>query len=208
MSDNREQEAMRPIPDGGLQESMPSWLKRPPAWRNKTLSPEQRFERTLPEPDTSEIDPTTLVSVDDLPQWLQSIAARGPIDLPEPDPAVEHAVEIVQASRHQPVAASVQEPEHGPDLHTEPDPDTIRVAEPSEGAALEGVAEPVTSTEDSPSDVTLESPADQAVAPDATPAGSAPPVTEPDAPSPWTSLGVASIAIVLAGVLLILWLNM
>lgn len=89
-----EREAMRPIPDGGLQQSMPEWLRRPPAWRNlpkreepapaeasnlaavvePSAAPETQHE--LPEPDTSEIDPRSLVDIADLPRWLQDIAAR------------------------------------------------------------------------------------------------------------------------------------
>lgn len=80
-------EAMRPIPDGGLQQSMPEWLRRPPAWRNlpkreEAVSPVSTgissglSARELPAPDTSEIDPRSLVDIADLPQWLQEVAAR------------------------------------------------------------------------------------------------------------------------------------
>lgn len=99
MSDTKQPEQMRSIPDGGLKDAMPSWLKRPPAWRDLPTA-EQRRERALPEPDTSEIDPRTLVDVSDLPQWLQAIAARGDIAAPLPDAAVDHAVEVVQAASH------------------------------------------------------------------------------------------------------------
>lgn len=58
---------------------------------------EQRHERALQEPDTSEIDPKTLVDVSDLPQWLQTIAARDDGLLPAPGESVEHAVEHVRA---------------------------------------------------------------------------------------------------------------
>ena len=74
-------EEMRPLPDGGLTEGLPDWLRRPPAWRN--LSRKERgegageAEQSLPEPDTSLIDPRTLVDVADLPAWLQQIATRG-----------------------------------------------------------------------------------------------------------------------------------
>jgi hypothetical protein len=92
-----EGEAMRPIPDGGLQQSMPEWLRRPPAWRNLPrreepprtelaetsnstevvlTAPVTEAPRELPEPDTSEIDPRSLVDISDLPQWLQDLAAR------------------------------------------------------------------------------------------------------------------------------------
>jgi hypothetical protein len=60
------------IPDGGLGEAMPEWLRRPPAWRD--LEPKAPPRRTLPPPDTSVIDPATLISVDDLPDWLQRLA--------------------------------------------------------------------------------------------------------------------------------------
>lgn len=108
MSDAKQPEHMRPIPDGGLKDAMPSWLKRPPAWRDLPTA-EQRHERSLPEPDTSEIDPRSLVDVSDLPQWLQAIAARGDIPLPVPDASVDHAVEVVQAA-HKPAAV---QPEPG-----------------------------------------------------------------------------------------------
>ncbi len=81
-----EADAMRPIPDGGLQQAMPEWLRRPPAWRNlpkreEPARPDTAVETTppeksLPEPDTSQIDPRSLVDVSDLPQWLQDLAAR------------------------------------------------------------------------------------------------------------------------------------
>ncbi|MCO5219411.1 MAG: hypothetical protein M9934_01895 [Thermomicrobiales bacterium] len=96
MSDSDNQEPMRPIPDGGLKDAMPTWLKRPPAWRSLPTV-DERIERTLPEPDTSVIDPTSLVDVSDLPQWLQTIAAREVEKLPEPDDAVQHAIKVVQA---------------------------------------------------------------------------------------------------------------
>ena len=104
MSDDQQPEDLRPIPDGGLKDNMPGWLKRPPAWRNMP-SAEQRHERTLPEPDTSEIDPKTLVDVNDLPQWLQAIAARGDVPVPAPDQTVGHALEQIQA-----VSARTREP--------------------------------------------------------------------------------------------------
>jgi hypothetical protein len=102
--------AMRPIPDGGLQQSMPEWLRRPPAWRNlpkkeapagqDTESPSSSESTNvaaaaaaaaaapppLPDPDTSEIDPRSLVDVADLPLWLQDIASResAPAELSTP----------------------------------------------------------------------------------------------------------------------------
>lgn len=64
----------RPIPTDGLDESMPDWLQRPPAWRGMTVREPAR--RDLPPPDTSVIDPRTMLELGDLPVWLQRIAAR------------------------------------------------------------------------------------------------------------------------------------
>lgn len=63
-----------PIPDGGLGTSMPDWLQRPPAWRG--MGDRSLEKRDLPPPDTSVIDPRTMLDIGDLPQWLQRIAAR------------------------------------------------------------------------------------------------------------------------------------
>jgi hypothetical protein len=60
----------RPIPDGGLGEAMPDWLKSRPAWANETPA------RQIPEPDTSPIDPRALVREEDLPGWLLAISQR------------------------------------------------------------------------------------------------------------------------------------
>ena len=67
-----EPEAMLPIPDGGLGSGMPDWLRRPPAWRNAGTTPAS--PRKIPPPDTSPIDPRTILTIDDLPTWLQGIA--------------------------------------------------------------------------------------------------------------------------------------
>lgn len=53
---------------------MPDWLQRPPAWRGMAVRELER--RDLPPPDTSVIDPRTMLDIGDLPQWLQRIAAR------------------------------------------------------------------------------------------------------------------------------------
>lgn len=88
-------EEMRPLPDGGLTEGLPDWLRRPPAWRNLPRKEHGDdgggTEPTLPEPDTSVIDPRTLVDVADLPAWLQNIAARGE------KPALESSETIEQS---------------------------------------------------------------------------------------------------------------
>ncbi|MGI8405650.1 MAG: hypothetical protein ACR2OE_12965 [Thermomicrobiales bacterium] len=82
---------LRPLPDGGLGENMPDWLRRPPAWRDLpvTLVAESRViaplvpaekdatvaKRELPPQDTSIIDPKTLIEFDDLPAWLRELGA-------------------------------------------------------------------------------------------------------------------------------------
>lgn len=78
-----EQPAPPPIPDGGLGEAMPEWLRRPPAWRD--LAPKGPPRRALPPPDTSTIEPATLISVDDLPDWLRRLAK--PHEVPVLKPA-------------------------------------------------------------------------------------------------------------------------
>lgn len=98
-------EEMRPLPDGGLSSSMPDWLRRPPAWRDLPHKNDPPDEGSLPEPDTSVIDPRKLVTVDDLPQWLRDIAAREP----EPVPGSEVAEEPV-ASEPEPDAPSQPAP--------------------------------------------------------------------------------------------------
>lgn len=74
------------IPDGGLSTSMPSWLNQPPAWKRQPVKVEAPA-RTLPPPDESIIDPATMLTDDDLPAWLRTMA-RGLEDQPtaEPDP--------------------------------------------------------------------------------------------------------------------------
>lgn len=83
----------RPIPDGGLGEAMPDWLRRPPAWRQ--LEPKAPLAKRLPLPDTSVIDLATLVSVEDLPDWLQAVAGATTTsteDRPQPATTVERRV--------------------------------------------------------------------------------------------------------------------
>lgn len=143
MSDNKQPDTMRPIPDGGLKDAMPAWLKRPPAWRNMPTA-EERHERTLPEPDTSVIDPHSLLDVSDLPQWLQAIAERGNLPAPEPDPVIVHGVEQLQAAatRHQQIEPpAATEPEVGVES---PEPTS------EHEASSEASAEVTTTTETPP----------------------------------------------------------
>ena len=65
----------RAIPDGGLGSAMPEWLQETPSWKR---SPEPPPVRSIPAPDTSVIDPRTLIDIDDLPQWLQAVSSREP----------------------------------------------------------------------------------------------------------------------------------
>lgn len=65
--------ALPPIPDGGLSTGMPDWLRRPPAWRS--LKESAVPAKAVPSPDTSPIDPRSILTIDDLPVWLQRIAA-------------------------------------------------------------------------------------------------------------------------------------
>jgi hypothetical protein len=83
------------IPDGGLTQSMPDWLRRPPAWKtlkgeDEEEGPERDFAADrvpLPDADTSPIDPGTLISVEDLPSWLHGFG-RAPREeaLPQSEP--------------------------------------------------------------------------------------------------------------------------
>lgn len=111
------------IPDGGLAEAMPDWLRRPPAWRGmpaldipaaaEAVTPSQLDEplastlankiveaddapaaKAIPSPDTSPIDPSSLIELDDLPEWLIGLGKRElpprPASIPD---AVERAVD-------------------------------------------------------------------------------------------------------------------
>lgn len=104
MPDERGEGKMPPIPDGGLAESMPEWLRRPPAWRtlndSDVVQPEPAQLSDLPESDTSVIDPRTFLTADDLPEWLRGL---GPTRQPaEPArPRDDEPVEGSKPDRHQ-----------------------------------------------------------------------------------------------------------
>jgi hypothetical protein len=91
MVDNDDQSHLPPIPDGGLADSMPEWLRRPPAWRTlpdrDVVQTEPVETAALPEPDTSVIDPRTFLSDDDLPLWLRNLG-RGRAGTVVHEPAV------------------------------------------------------------------------------------------------------------------------
>ncbi len=87
---------LRPLPDGGLGENMPDWLRRPPAWRElPTSEPVQAapimdvqaaergravVERELAPEDTSVIDPGKLIDFEDLPAWLREVGRKPSAD--------------------------------------------------------------------------------------------------------------------------------
>jgi hypothetical protein len=98
MADRDDQSNLPPIPDGGLAESMPDWLRRPPAWRTlpdrEVAIPEPEDAAELPEPDESVIDPRTFLSDDDLPAWLRNLGRGRRVEPPGQDePAAVASVE-------------------------------------------------------------------------------------------------------------------
>lgn len=107
-------EEMRPLPDGGLSNAMPDWLRRPPAWRDMPRQDRPATgEKPLPEPDTSVIDPRQLITVDDLPQWLRDIAAREPMTEPAPPTPKHPETTIVTAPDPEPTPADPVAPATG-----------------------------------------------------------------------------------------------
>lgn len=85
---------LRSLPDGGLGENMPDWLRRPPAWRDLSTSETVQVasitssdpvgqehgpvlvERVLAPEDTSVIDPRGLIDFEDLPAWLREVGRK------------------------------------------------------------------------------------------------------------------------------------
>lgn len=182
MSDVKQPEEMRPIPDGGLKDAMPSWLKRPPAWRNMPTA-EERHERTLPEPDTSQINPHSLLDVSDLPQWLQTIAERGELPAPQPDAAVSHAVEQLQAAASQPIADPPQPANEEPEVDASAQPEPV----------LPFVPDSTTVDSASPTETT------PSAAPQIQPAAN------PPARSPWLFPGLAVVLILVIVLIALLY---
>jgi hypothetical protein len=102
MTDREDQSNLPPIPDGGLAETMPDWLRRPPAWRTlpdrEVAVPEPEETAGLPEPDESVIDPRDFLSDDDLPRWLRNLGRGRASRLPVadgPDAVSADSVEAV-----------------------------------------------------------------------------------------------------------------
>lgn len=103
------------IPDGGLGTSMPEWLLQRPDWAAAPASPDAsdiadalvkpvvepthvtvaavgKPLRELPPPDTSPIQLSDVLEVDDLPAWLRAIAERAERERAEADNATLPAV--------------------------------------------------------------------------------------------------------------------
>lgn len=122
----------RPIPTDGLGESLPDWLQRPPAWRGMTVREPAR--RDLPPPDTSVIDPRTMLELGDLPVWLQRIAARSmaseATDAHDVQPGPANPAEPTEEK----VSSALPEPTPDPDPPA-PDPGPPAI-EPPEAAVL------------------------------------------------------------------------
>lgn len=167
---------------------MPSWLKRPPAWRS-VPSAEERRERALPEPDTSEIDPRTLLEVSDLPEWLQTLAARGDVPVPEPDAAVVHAVKQLQAAAAHSKPLDV--------LEVEPDP----VPEQPTTLPDDSLPTPDADVAESKPSIEVEDSVNSAAAPAASPE-----VTGSGRSALPTGLFITAAVIILALILVILYL--
>jgi hypothetical protein len=95
MADRDDQSNLPPIPDGGLADTMPDWLRRPPAWRalpdREIALPEPEGTGDLPEPDESVIDPRELLNDDDLPGWLRTLGRARPATPPVAGEPVEVA---------------------------------------------------------------------------------------------------------------------
>ena len=111
MPENHDDAKMPPIPDGGLSDSMPDWLRRPPAWRTLKDTDDVQTEPVrsaeLPEPDTSVIDPRTFLTDDDLPLWLRNMgrARRAAPDQPGDDEAIaDDADDTVSNSAREPAS--------------------------------------------------------------------------------------------------------
>lgn len=74
------QEPPRPviIPDGGLGSALPEWMQVKPEWAEREdVRPVATVRhRPIPTPDTSPIVLADILTVDDMPDWLRSVAAR------------------------------------------------------------------------------------------------------------------------------------
>ena len=89
-----------PLPDGGLQASMPSWLREPPApiiANAPSLAPADSDVATEQVVDLTSLgsraDPRTFLSDDDFPQWLRDLAVRR-------GGTARHSAEFVSVGSH------------------------------------------------------------------------------------------------------------
>jgi hypothetical protein len=77
--DDRNAERPIAIPDGGLTSSLPAWMQAKPDWSGREGFTEDIrvvTDRVLPQPETGPIDLAAILSTEDVPAWLQSIALR------------------------------------------------------------------------------------------------------------------------------------
>lgn len=186
--DNQHVRQMPPIPDGGLATSMPDWLRRPPAWRT---SPDRESGPsamanipTLPDTDTSVIDPREFIHDDDLPRWLQSLRRPAPIAVPDSGPA-----SVVANTNAQPVlpAQAVEESDQPAVVTVDHQPTAFRPRRP----ALSVTSSPTT---------TLSSPAVRAFA--TRPSPNRPRL---DQRATTLALGVALVLALLVILILVVW---
>lgn len=66
------------IPDGGLGATLPDWMQAKPEWTDREqveAAPIVR-DRPVPAPDTSPIVLADILTVDDMPGWLRTVAER------------------------------------------------------------------------------------------------------------------------------------
>jgi hypothetical protein len=120
-----------PLPDGGLQESMPSWLREPPAAVIAEAASPAPVDSDLaaekvvdPAPLGPHADPRTFLSDDDFPQWLRDLAVRR-------EGAPRRSAQSTTIGAHVWVAPPVPS-------RTTPDPDSA----PESASGLERTAQP------------------------------------------------------------------
>ncbi len=88
-----------PLPDGGLSDSMPAWLRQAPAVEAAPAVPPMvaagvsgaHQVRDLLEPLGPRADPRTFLTDDDFPQWLRDLAARDAASRPTSPPGLAAA---------------------------------------------------------------------------------------------------------------------
>ncbi len=80
----------RTIPDGGLADAMPDWVRATPGWKQPA---DRATSMLLPPPDTSPIDPRTMLAADDLPVWLRDLRDATAIEPPDEEPTPQAAAE-------------------------------------------------------------------------------------------------------------------